>query len=139
MIEKIREWLLTCPLLADQRLNVNHLLGYGIEYSIVEAPTTPIVTQYMDGSSIRQKVFALAALKDESPDILQNIAESGFWEQFTHWVEQQNRLRNYPDFGTTKRVRKVAVTSTHYLLSTTPTTARWQIQLSVTYYQKGER
>lgn len=139
MIEKIREWLLTCPLLSEQRLNVNHLLGYGLEYSIIESPTTPIVTQYMDGSSIRQKVFALAAIKDESPDILQNIAESGFWEQFTDWVEQQNRLRHYPDFGTAKQVRKTAVTSTHYLLSTTPSTARWQIQLSVTYYQKGER
>lgn len=139
MIESIREWLLCCPLLAGERLNVNHLQGDALEYAIIEAPTTPVLTQYMDGSSIRQKVFALSAIKDESPDILQNIAESGFWEQFTQWVENQNRNRSFPFVDSTKRIRKIAVTSTHYLLSTTPTTARWQIQLSVTYYQKGER
>ena len=139
MVEKIREWLLACPLLEGQRLNVNHLLGDSIEYAIIESPTTPILTKYMDGSSIRQKVFALSAVKDETPDILQNIAESGFWEQLTEWVEQQNRNRNYPKFDNAKRVRNIAVTSTHYLLASTPTTARWQIQLAVTYYQKGDR
>ena len=31
MIEQIREWLLTCPLLSGQRLNINHLSGDALE------------------------------------------------------------------------------------------------------------
>ena len=94
MIEQIREWLLTCPLLSGQRLNINHLSGDALEFSILESPTTPILKRYMDGSTMRQKAVSLTATKDQTPDILQNLAESGFWENFSEWVEAQNKKRS---------------------------------------------
>lgn len=139
MIEAIRKWLLTCPLLEGQRLNVNNLGGDVLEFAIIEAPTTPILTQYLDGSSIRQKAFAVGSIQDYSTDILQQIANSGFWEKFTAWVEEQNRLRNYPALDSGCIPRKIEVTSTHYLLQTTASTGRYQVQMTLTYYQKGDR
>ena len=139
MIEQIREWLLTCPLLSGQRLNINHLSGDALEFSILESPTTPVLKRYMDGSTMRQKAVSLTATKDQTPDILQNLAESGFWENFSEWVEAQNKNRSFPALPGDCWVQSVAVTSTHYLMAATAATARWQIQLSITYFKKGER
>ncbi|MGN0975888.1 MAG: hypothetical protein ACI4OL_07775 [Gemmiger sp.] len=139
MIESMRSWLLACPLLAGDRLNVNYLGDQSLEYALYEAPTQPVLRRYLDGSTQRRAAFALAAVQDYSPDILQNLAASGFWEQLTDWVELQNRRRNFPALGPGKTPRKIEVTSTHYLLRTTPSTARYQVQLALTYEQKGTR
>ena len=138
-IEAIRAWLMTCPQVAGEAFGLNHLGAEPLEFAIIEAPTTPILKHYMDGSTLRRKVFALSAVQDYSPDVLQNLAASGLWEDITLWVETQNRARNFPLLGDGFVCRRVEVTATHTLLQTTSTTGRYQLQLAITYYQKGAR
>ena len=82
VLQAFADWLHGCPLLADQRLNVNYLGAEPVEYAIIEAPTTPVLQSYLDGSSIRQRAVAITAVKDYSSDLLQQLAETGFWEVF---------------------------------------------------------
>ena len=72
---------------------------------------------------MRQKAVSLTATKDQTPDILENIAQSGFWEDFIEWVEAQNKKRSFPALPGDSRVQSVAVTSTHYLMAATAATA----------------
>ncbi len=136
VLQAFADWLHGCPLLADQRLNVNYLGAEPVEYAIIEAPTTPVLQSYLDGSSIRQRAVAITAVKDYSPDLLQQLAETGFWEAFAQWVETQNEAETLPDLGDGKTSLAVEVSATHYLLQTTAQTARYQIQLLLTYEQE---
>lgn len=136
VLQAFADWLHGCPLLADQRLNVNYLGAEPVEYAIIEAPTTPVLQSYLDGSSIRQRAVAITAVKGYSPDLLQQLAETGFWEAFAQWVETQNEAEMLPDLGDGKTSLVVEVSATHYLLQTTAQTARYQIQLLLTYEQE---
>lgn len=136
VLQAFADWLRGCPLLADQRLNVNYLGAEPVEYAIIEAPTTPVLQSYLDGSTIRQRAVAITAVKDYSSDLLQQLAETGFWEAFAQWVETQNEAETLPDLGDGKTSLAVEVSATHYLLQTTAQTARYQIQLLLTYEQE---
>lgn len=136
VLQAFADWLRGCPLLADQRLNVNYLGAEPVEYAIIEAPTTPVLQSYLDGSSIRRRAVAITAVKDYSSDLLQQLAETGFWEAFAQWVETQNEAETLPDLGDDKTSLAVEVSATHYLLQTTAQTARYQIQLLLTYEQE---
>lgn len=136
VLQAFADWLRGCPLLADQRLNANYLGAEPVEYAIIEAPTTPVLQSYLDGSSIRQRAVAITAVKDYSSDLLQQLAETGFWEAFAQWVETQNEAETLPDLGDGKTSLAVEVSATHYLLQTTAQTARYQIQLLLTYEQE---
>lgn len=136
VLQAFADWLRGCPLLADQRLNVNYLGAEPVEYAIIEAPTTPVLQSYLDGSSIRRRAVAITAVKDYSSDLLQQLAETGFWEAFAQWVETQNEAETLPDLSDDKTSLAVEVSATHYLLQTTAQTARYQIQLLLTYEQE---
>lgn len=140
MMEAIRNWLLTCPLIEHfGGFSVNFLAAEPLAFSIEETPHIPVVKRYLDGSTLREKEWVLAAAQDYSPDALQQIANSGFWEQFTGWVEQQNKKKNFPQMPPGQTARAVEVTSTHYLYQVDANTGRYQVQMKLTYYQKGER
>lgn len=123
----------------NDRFCVNYLDAEPVSFCIEETPNSPVVQRYMDGSTIREKAFVLAATQDYSSDTLSQIANSGFWEDFADWVEEQNRRRNYPAMKTGQTPRKIEITTTHYLYGTTENTARYQVQMRLTYYQKGAR
>lgn len=140
MVNEILSWLRTCPLIdKNDRFCVNYLGAEPVSFCLEETPGTPIVTRYMDGSSIREKAFVLSATQDYSPDTLSQIANSGFWEELADWVEAQNHARNFPAMRAGRTARKIEITTTHYLFGATENTARYQVQMKLTYYQKGAR
>ena len=67
-----------------------------MEYSIDTTPATEIVKQYIDGSSVRQYLFVIRSVNDYGPDVLQNLANSGFYENLAAWLEAQTRTGNFP-------------------------------------------
>lgn len=140
MVSEIRDWLRTCPLIdKNDRFCVNYLDAEPVSFCLEETPNTAVVRRYTDGSSIREKTFVLAATQDYSSDTLSQIANSGFWEKFSDWVEAQNRKHTFPAMRSNQTPRKIEVTTTHYLYGTTEDTARYQVQMKLTYFQKGVR
>ena len=123
----------------NDRFCVNYLDAEPVSFCIEETPNSPVVQRYMDGATIRETAVVLAATQDYSPDTLSQIANSGFWEDFSDWVEEQNRRRNYPTMKTGQTPQKIEITTTHYLYGATENTARYQVQMKLTYYQKGAR
>lgn len=137
IIKSLWDYFLACPLTGDRKLNVDYLPEKGIEYSIDTTPATDVVKKYTDGSSIRQYLFVFRSVNEYGNDELQNLANSGFYEQLADWLEQQNRTGNFPILPAGKTPIKIEAQSTGYLFTTGPTSGRYQIQCRLQYLQEA--
>lgn len=136
VIESIRDFIAGCPLLKNGvLLNVDRLGATSIEYTVDGEITNPVLRQYTDGSSIRQFEFVFASREKYGADTLQNIANSGFYEDFADWIETQSNVGNLPELGKYRVPQYIEVLSGGYVFDSDDSTARYQIQLKFVYYQ----
>lgn len=139
MIESIRDFILQCPYLSDGRVNVDFSGVNPTEYSVDGTPVKRIVTQYVDGSSIRQYAFVFGSVESYGQDARNNIANSGFYDDFCDWLEQQTAAGNLPDLGEGKQALSIEAQSTGYLFESGADTAYYQVQCRLVYFQEGDR
>lgn len=140
IIDGVRAWLKTYEGLADGRLSVDFLPEEAKSYSVDTVPTTEIVKRYLDGSSIRQYLFCVSSREFYSDDIAQNVDNQAFYEGLSSWLERKSKLRQFPNIGTGRTVRSIEISSTAYpFVVDEHGTARYQLQLKLTYFQKGDR
>ena len=141
IIDALRDYIRACPHLDTFnnaiRVNVNYLEPDTDTYSIEEVPVEPIVKKYVNGDSIRQYVFIFTSREPYGVDVLQNIDNSGFYEKFADWIENQNDNEIFPLLDNELEALEIKVTSTGYAFAVTEDTAQYQIQLRLKYYKKG--
>lgn len=141
IIKALREYIRTCPHLDSfnnaVKVNVNYLEPQADTYSIEEVPIEPIVKRYVNGDSIRQYAFIFTSREPYGIDVLQNIDNSGFYEKFADWIENQNNNEIFPLLGNGLEPLKIEVTSTGYAFAVTEDTAQYQINLRLKYFKKG--
>lgn len=131
-MELIKEFIETCPFLNNGRIDVDYLKEDVNSYAIVQASTTPIVTKYKGGGSIRQIAFDFVVQAPISSRNIENLANSKFGEDFMNWIEEQDDNRNLPKIT---NVQRIQCTSPSYILQRTNTQAIYIIQMNCTYYQ----
>lgn len=140
IIDGVRAWLKTYEGLADGRLSVDFLPEEAKSYSVDTVPTTEIVKRYLDGSSIRQFLFCVSSREFYSDNIAQNVDNQAFYEGLAAWLERKSKLLQFPNIGTGRTVRSIEISSTAYpFVVDEHGTARYQLQLKLTYFQKGDR
>ena len=137
IIESLRNYFLTCPLMGQEKINVDFLPEQGVEYSIDTTPAAEVVRQYVDGSSVRQYLFVIRSVNDYGADTLQNITNSGFFEALSDWLEKQTMRGILPLLPTGRSARKIEAQSTGYLFNTGPDAGKYQIQCRLEYFQEG--
>lgn len=136
MIQAIRDYIAACPLLKDGVIfGVDQLGADAVGYTVDTTPCEPIVQQYTDGGSKRQFLFVFASRETYGTRVLENIANSGFYDDFADWVEQNNWRGIFPDLGDYRTPYQMEITSSGYAYDTGDDTARYQIQLRLLYYQ----
>lgn len=139
IIDGLRDYIRKCPCLEKfnnaVRVNVNYLADDTTTYTIEEVPTEPILKKYLDGSSKRQYNFIFASREPYGSDVLQNIANSGFYEEFVNWIENNEEL---PILGNNLEALKVEVLTSAYVIAVTEDTARFQIQARLVYLKKSK-
>lgn len=139
IIEAVRKYLQTCPVLSDGKLNVDFLPQDAAAYSVDVVPVNPIMKKYLDGSSIRQFLFVFATRAYYGEHIRQQLDNLCLFENFEDWIDRQNACKNFPELGEQKQAKKIEVTTSGYVFEQETETARYQIQCRLTYYQKGTR
>lgn len=140
IIDGVRAWLKTYEGLADGRLSVDFLPEEAKSYSVDTVPTTEIVKRYLDGSSIRQFLFCVSSREFYSDNIAQNVDNQAFYEGLAAWLERKSKLWQFPNIGMDRTVRSIEISSTAYpFVVDEHGTARYQLQLKLTYFQKGDR
>lgn len=137
IMEAIRSFIAGCPLLRDGYLHVDYLGADPTEYVIESTPADGVIKQYADGGALKQFVFVFGSREYYGADVIGNLANSAFYEQFAAWLEDQNKTGNLPELGVGRTAQKIETTTTGYLLYGEANTARYQIQCRLTYYEGG--
>ena len=141
IIKALRDYIRTCPHLDTFnnaiKVNVNYLEPDVDTYSIEEVPIEPILKRYVNGDSIRQYAFIFTSREPYGVDVLQNIDNSGFYEKFADWIEEQNNKEIFPLLDNGLEPLEIKVTSTGYAFAVTEDTAQYQINLKLKYFKKG--
>ena len=136
-IESLRAWLWACPILSHQNpLRVDYLAADATEYAIYAVPSTLRSHENILGQEVLDDVqtqnFIFASKQPYGKDIAQNLENLAFYNSIVAWIVEQNNARNFPDWseGT---VKSVLPTLTPYMVSAGADSARYQIQIKVTY------
>lgn len=136
LIECIRNYILSFPELKGGALLVDILGDKPIEYTIETVPCDPVVRKYTDGSCMKQFLFIFASREFFSEDVAQNIENLGFYEKFEDWIKEQNDEGILPDLGDDREPVSIEVLTGGYAFEADTNTARYQIQLRLTYEEE---
>ena len=131
-MQLIKEYIETCNLLENDKINVDYLNSKDYSYSIDKTPVNPVYKQYNDGGKIKQIAFDFSITFPIGSKALLNLINSKFCEDFMKWVEIQDNKRIYPNI---KGARSITCTSPRYVLSKTETSAIYIIQMNFKYYE----
>lgn len=132
-MELIKEFIETCPLLNKGKINVDYLKDEMYSYSIDRTPTKPEVKTFIDGRGGKYQIsFDFSVTAPISSEVVTNLANSKFGEDFMKWIERQNRLKNFPEI---EGAFSIKCTSPSYILQRTEMTAIYMIQMSFIYYE----
>ena len=136
IIESVKNFILTCPCLAElSAVNVDFLPDSPDTYSIEEVPVKSVLQTYLDGSSERQYVFVFASRFYYSDETRNNIENSGFYEDFSDWLDEQTKLGKFPVMRDGLTPSKIEAMSSGYLFDVAGdlSNARYQIQCRLIY------
>lgn len=136
IIDKVREYLMTCPILDElSKINVDYLGTDAQEYTIDVVPATAVIKQYVDGGALKQFVFIFGSREYYGSDTLQNIENSGFYESFAKWLAAQTKEGALPELEGGLEAQSIEALTSGYLFDTTEDNARYQIQARLIYYE----
>jgi len=127
-MDLIREFIETCPLLKNGKVNVDYIKDKPQSYSIDEIPSTTILKEYRDGGTQNQILFDFSIQANFS--VLANIKNSKFCEDFTKWIKEQNKVYNLPKI---EGINWIKCTGRGTILQTTETTAIYVIPMQVVH------
>ena len=135
IIESIRNYIgeLDCMQIFDNAINVNYLDSEADSFSIEEVPCNPIIKKYLDGSSVRQYQFIFCSREPYSSEIVQNIENSSFYEDFADEIENKSNNDILPILDSKLEAIALEVISTGYTVSVTEDTSMYQINLKFKY------
>lgn len=137
VIEAIKEYINNCPALKEYNVNVNYLEDDFDSFSIEETPCNPVLKRYIDGSSERQCQFVFTSKEPYSADVISNIDNSNFYEEFSAWIENNNRNSILPVLEEGLESTKIKIISSPYIITADEDKAVYQISLQLNYLMKG--
>ena len=142
-ITAMREWLKTCPLIAEEQsengaaFRISGLSPEPVaEFSIEDSPTDPVTAVFFSGRNLA-KSYIFVSRRDYSEAQSVQIANSGFFEQLTEWVMRQDARHDLPDLsacGGGKTPTGIAVTNSGYIVTNSAGSCKMQLQMRLTYY-----
>ena len=137
MIEKIRDYIATCPYLDEFiAVNVNYLVDKNKAYSVNEgAGYDPVVIPYITGGGKMQFQFSFDARFNWNDEISTNIDNSKFFEDFRNWLEENDTKGIYPEIDGIMPESISAITN-GFIFTTNADEAIYRISC-IFYYFKG--
>ncbi|CEK40340.1 chloramphenicol resistance protein [Clostridioides difficile] len=140
IIESVREFIKKCPYLDEfaKSINVEFLGEEFTSYTLETVPSETVIKRFINGDSIKQFIFIFASRECYGSDVMQNIENSQFYEQFADWIYRENLSGNLPALSGNKEAMSLEVSTPGYPVQTSIDTAQYQIQLKLKYFEKGE-
>lgn len=138
IFEALRQYFMQFPELQKERLDINCLQSKPESYSIDSVPSESVITRYIDGSTVRRCLFTISSRRYHCSDLKNQNANMAFFEKLEIWLDKKNLFMQFPDLGEKRTVRALEVTQSAYpfILDENGETARYQIQMRLTYLQE---
>lgn len=133
MIDKLRTYFFELGIIDENsNINVDFLSNKPIEYVIEPIPIEPTLRQYADGSSLRQFVFQFGSREYFGADVVQNTANTEFYEDFSALIEDNNRKGVLPKID---GIQSIECLSNGTINEDNTDNAKYVIQMRITYYR----
>ena len=133
MISKIRQYFFDLGIIDENsNINVDFLSNKPIEYVIEPIPVEPIIKPYKDGGSLRQFVFQFGSREYFGADVVQNMANTEFYEEFSALIEDNNRKGVLPKID---GIQSIECLNNGTINEDNTDNAKYVIQMRITYYK----
>lgn len=138
VIECLRQYFMTFPGLAGERLDIDCLRSQPDSYSIDNIPCQSVLKRYINGASVRCCLFTISGRMQYGADLQNQRENIAFFEDMESWLSQQEMFLRLPDLGEGRTARSLEVTSSAYpcIVDEDEGTARYQMQLRLIYLQE---
>lgn len=139
-VEALRDWFRQCPLLeSGNRFGVDNLHADPTEYAIFMTPSSLATAVDITGEvyvkSVQERTFVFASREKHPSDVLQALANHGFYDGVINWIIQQNKLKNFPELPDGS-VIYIMPSLTQYLFEAGANSGRYQISCKMKYRRK---
>ena len=133
MIDKLRNYFFELGIIdGNSNINVDFLSNEPIQYVIEPIPVEPIIKAYKDGGSLRQFVFQFGSREYFGADVVQNMANTEFYEDFSALIEDNNRKGVLPKID---GIQSIECLSNGTINEDNTNNAKYVIQMRITYYK----
>lgn len=133
MISKIRQYFFDLGIIDENsNINIDFLSNEPIQYVIEPIPVEPIIRPYSDGGSLRQFVFQFGSREYFGADVVQNMANTEFYEEFSALIEDNNRKGVLPKID---GIQSIECLSNGTINEDNTDNAKYVIQMRITYYK----
>ena len=133
MIDELRKYFFNLGIIDENsNINVDFLSNEPIEYVVEPIPTEPILKQYKDGGSLRQFVFQFGSREYYGADVIQNMRNTKFYEDFSELIEDNNKKGILPKI---KGIQSIECLNNGTINEDNTDNAKYVIQMRITYYK----
>lgn len=137
IIEALYDYFAECELINGEKVHIDYLPEKAIQYSIDVVPCNPVIKKYVDGTVKNQYLFVFGSREYYSAEVAQNLANSGFYETLTDWIDEKSKNGELPKLKNGKEALQIEVLSSGYAMDSDTDNARYQIQCRLIYIDKG--
>jgi len=156
MIDKnqaIIDFLLQCPDIANSELYFNFINAEDDNKQIITESNDKFSNRsYIDGSVLKQYTFTLIDFKSITDSALvliqdypnENVVDVSDVQTLINWINEQNKLQNFPDFGEDCEIQSIETTSENpnfegINTEVTPILAMYSISIKIEYIDNSAK
>ena len=136
-IAKLREYLFTIldNLLSSNKYQINaNMLSNDINnYSLDKIPTASTIERWINGIELHRDVFYFRSRAAYSQDVINNLSNIGFFEEFESIINSNNEKGILPDID---HIESIRCKDSGSMVSATTNSAEFNIQIEITFRNK---
>lgn len=139
MIDSIREYIAKCPYLKEYvEINVDYLKDKVVAYSVnPSVGFDPVVSEDIVGNQEKQFLFTFDSKLYWNSEVQNNIDNSKFYEDFSNWLEENNKKGIFPALNEGEYPTKIQALTNGYIFATNSDEAIYRIQCKFEYMKEG--
>jgi hypothetical protein len=138
-ISKLREYMFniidTLKNIDEYQINADMLSNDIDNYSLDKIPTASTVEKWIMGIEIHRDVFSFRSRVAYSQDVINNLSNVGFFEQFEELIKSNNDKGILPEID---GIEKIECLNSGAISQADTNTAVFNIQIQITYRTKKE-
>ena len=113
-----------------EQINVNFLSNDINNYSLDKIPTATQIERWIMGIVIRKDIYSFRSRMSYSEDVINNLSNIGFFEQFEKSIQYNNANNILPDID---GIQSIECLNCGTMNNANTNTAEFDIQIQITY------